>query len=265
MKLFFLRFFRVLYRLLRPRHQNFWKGNYQDWKSAVAASTGYDREAIFVKVRDASRAVKNCEALWERDSVLFHHEEYNIPVLCALMSVAAWNKGKLRVLDFGGAFGSTYWQHRVLLQHLDALSWNVVEQSRIVSCGQEEFQTNDLHFWQDMKSCAAAGPVDVVLFSSVLQYVENPYTVLEQAISIGPQSIVIDRTPFAENGERITVQTVPKDIYAASYPCRWLDKARVMNLLDSSYHCLPQHSTHIDPPGFSGVVAVKKGLYVGKN
>lgn len=236
-------------------------GNYPDWLSAQAASVGYDSDAIFCRVLEAARKVKDGDALWERDSVLFYHEEYNTPLLSALMSVAAWNKGKLRVLDFGGAFGSTYWQHRRLLQKLEALSWNVVEQSQIVACGQKEFQTDELQFWPDMQSCAAVGPVDIVLFSSVLQYVENPYELLEQAIELSPKAIILDRTPFAENGERITVQHVPPTIYPASYPCRWLDRIRVAKLFEHSYHRLPQHRTHIDPPGFCGVVAVKKDYY----
>ncbi len=235
-----------------------WQGDYPDWQSAVAASEGYDREAIFLKVRDAARAVRDGKALWERDSVLFYHEEYNLPLVAALMSVAAANKGRLRVLDFGGAFGSTYMQHRPLLQKLDALSWNIVEQPHFVACGQEEFSTEELRFWPTMQACAEAGPVDAVLFSSVLQYMEDPYASLEQAVAFNPQAIILDRTPFAESGERITVQIVPPEIYAASYPCRWLDRSRVDRILEKRYHCLPNHSTHIDPSGFYGFVAVRK-------
>ncbi|WP_407844992.1 methyltransferase, TIGR04325 family [Desulfovibrio falkowii] len=253
---------------LRQRGRNTqalaWQGDYPDWQSAVAASTGYDQDAIFVKVRDAARAVRDGKALWERDSVLFYHEEYNLPLLSALMSIAAWNKGRLRVLDFGGALGSTYWQHKPLLQNLDIISWSVVEQPHVVACGREEFSTDDLQFWLDMQSCAAKGPIDVVLFSGVLQYMEFPYKLLEQAVALNPQAIILDRTPFAEKGERITVQNVPPEIYPASYPCRWLDKERVGTVLKSSYHLLPHHSTHIDPPGFYGFVAIRRDRYVTK-
>ena len=56
-----------------------------------------------------------------------------------------------------------------MLQNLEILSWNVVEQPQIVEFGKKEFQTKELLFWPDMQSCAEVGPVDVVLFSSVLQ------------------------------------------------------------------------------------------------
>lgn len=234
-----------------------WEGDYPTWADAVAASTGYDQDAIFVRVRDAARAVRDGRALWERDSVLFNHEEYNLPLLGALMNVAAWNKGKLRVLDFGGAFGSAYWQHRRLLQKLDALSWNVVEQPRIVACGQEEFSTDVLRFWPDIQSCVAAGPVDVVLFSSVLQYLEQPYALLQQAIGLKPRAIILDRTPFADKGERITVQQVPPAIYPASYACRWLDKTCVKALLKQSLVIGPWWQSQADPLGFLGIMGYR--------
>ncbi|EFL86296.2 hypothetical protein HMPREF1022_01924 [Desulfovibrio sp. 6_1_46AFAA] len=231
-----------------------WQGDYPDWQSAVAASTGYDQDAIFVRVRDAARAVRDGKALWERDSVCFDHEEHNLPLLSALMSVAAWNKGRLRVLDFGGAFGSTYWQHKPLLQNLDSLSWNVVEQPHVVSCGREEFSSGELQFWPDMQSCAANGPIDVVLFSAVLQYLKLPYASLEQSAALNPQAIILDRTPFAEKGERITVQNVPPEIYPASYACRWLDEEKVRGILKKAFSLSPKWRSQVDPPGFWGIM-----------
>jgi len=235
-----------------------WEGNYTDWQSAAAAASGYDHDAIFIKVREAARAVRGGRALWERDSVLFYHEEYHWPLLSGLMAVAAWNRGRLSVLDFGGALGSTYMQHRSLLNGLDELRWNIVEQPHFVACGREEFTTDILRFWPSMGECAAVSPPDVILFSSVLQYLEESYAVLEQAASFRPKVIILDRTPFAPKGERITVQHTPPEIYPASYPCRWLDRRRVNEILESRYRLLPDHNTPIDPPGFCGFMAVRK-------
>lgn len=253
-------FLQIIRRIRKKGHEQTlrWEGDFPDWQSAVAASSGYDQQAIFEKVRDAARVVRDGRALWERDSVLFYHEEYNWPLVASLMTVAARNKGRLTVLDFGGALGSTFRQNRALLDGLPFLSWNIVEQAHVVACGQEEFVDDILTFWPDMDSCVEASPPDVILFSSVLQYLENPYALLQQAVAYGPQAIIIERTPFAEKGERITVQHVPAEIYEASYPCRWLDRGRVDRILESGYRSLPSYTTHIDPPGFYGFVAVRK-------
>ena len=214
-------------RLLQRGHARtmvqHWEGDYPDWQSAVAASGGYDQEAIFLKVRDAARAVRDGRALWERDSVLFYHEAYNLPLLACLMTVAAQNHGRLSVLDFGGAFGSIYMQHRPLLQKLEKLSWNIVEQPSIVACGREEFSTDQLQFWPSLECYSADNNnVGVVLFSSVLQYLEAPYNILEKAIKLSPLWIIIDRTPFnsVSNAieDKLTVQ-IPHAIYQkSSYP-----------------------------------------------
>jgi hypothetical protein len=43
-------------------------GNYQTWAEALAASTGYENEAILEKTRAALLKIKNSEAVYERDS-----------------------------------------------------------------------------------------------------------------------------------------------------------------------------------------------------
>lgn len=236
--------------------RNRWSGNYPDWASAVAASSGYDADAIFDMVRKAASAVRDGEALWERDSTCFYHEEYNWQLLACLMTVAARSGGALHVLDFGGALGSTYMQHRKIISGLSDCSWNVVEQPHVVACGRAEFVTDALRFFETIEQCFADRPVNVVLFSSVLQYVENPYELLEKVVKLNSAAIIIDRTPLANKGERITVQRVPKTIYSASYPCRFLDKARVEAVLTRSRTLTPWFTSPVDPPSFRGVMSL---------
>ncbi len=236
--------------------RNKWSGNYLDWASAVAASSGYDVNIIFDLVRKAAAAVRDGEALWERDSTCFYHEEYNWQLLACLMTAAARSGGALHVLDFGGALGSTYMQHRKIFSELSDCSWSVVEQPHVVACGRAEFATDALRFFETIEQCFADRPVNVVLFSSVLQYLENPYELLETVVKLNPAAIIIDRTPLANIGERITVQRVPKNIYPASYPCRFLDKARVEAVLTRSRTLTPWFSNPVAPSSFFGAMSL---------
>ena len=63
-------------------------GNYNSWEAALAASTGYDSELILEKTRTALLKVKNGEAIYERDSVLFNEVQYASPLLSGLMWIA---------------------------------------------------------------------------------------------------------------------------------------------------------------------------------
>lgn len=239
--------------------RNKWTGNYPDWASAVAASAGYDADSIFDVVRKAASAVRDGEALWERDSTCFYYEEYNWQLLACLMTVAAGSGGALHVLDFGGALGSTYMQHRKLLAGLQDCSWSVVEQPHMVACGKAEFATDTLGFFDTIQQCFSVRPVNVVLFSSVLQYLEDPYELLKEVVKLAPAAIIIDRTPLANKGERITVQHVPKIIYSASYPCRFLDRTRVEAVLTGYRTLTPWFASTVDPDNFFGAMSLLPG------
>lgn len=218
-----------------PPATNTWQGDYHDWQSAVAACDGgYDSDAIFQKVVAAARKVRDGEALWERDSVCFYHEEYNWPLLTSLMHIAALQGGKLHVLDFGGALGSTYMQHRKFLDTLPDFSWNVVEQGHVVECGQKEFTNDKLHFYLNIDDCFADKTINCVLFSSVLQYLSEPYITLEEALCKTPYSVLIDRTSFLNNdtGKSVLKLQTPESIYPnTSYPTWFLSHKKMSRIL----------------------------------
>ena len=194
-------------------------GDYRGWNEAKAASTGYDSEIILENTRAALLKVKNGEAAYERDSVLFDEIQYSWPFLAGLMWVAARCGGTLNVLDFGGSLGSTYFQNRVFLSVLPGVRWNVIEQPRHVETGKALFEDDRLRFYADIADCLADTQPNVVLLSSVLQYLERPYTVLDQILQLPCDHVIVDRTPFwAGPTDHLCVQTVPPSIYPASYP-----------------------------------------------
>lgn len=206
-------------RLVLSLNSNRFTGNYSSWQDASDAANGYDNPSILNKVRSSSLKVKHGEAVFERDSVCFYHEEYRWPTLACLLRVAAENGGRLRVIDFGGALGSFYYQHRKHFDNLKKVRWSVVEQDHYVACGQDEFQDDVLQFYNTINDCLAEGEVDIILCSSVLQYLEKPYVMLETFFKSKIKYILLDRTLFIEtNKNRLTVQTVPASIYSASYP-----------------------------------------------
>jgi putative methyltransferase (TIGR04325 family) len=166
--------------------------------------------------------VKSGEAVYERDSVLFDEIQYAWPVLAGLMWVAARCGGTLNVLDFGGALGSTYFQNRAFLAAVPQVRWNIVEQPRHVETGKTWFEDDRLRFYAHIADCLADTQPNVVLLSSVLQYLERPYAVLDEILELPCDHIIVDRTPFWDGPtDRLCVQTVPPSIYPASYPA-WI-------------------------------------------
>ena len=195
---------------------------YATWSEASSAAVGYAESSILDKVVRATRDVRDGRAQFERDGVTFQAPNINSRLVAALLRAVALNSGRLHVIDFGGSLGSTWWQHRQWLDGLDRLSWEVVEQAHFVEAGKREFEVGPLRFRNSLAECSAAPGESIIVLSIVLNYLEDPWQLLQQMSACGLRSIFLDRTGLVENRQtQLAVQHVPRSIYDGSYPC-WL-------------------------------------------
>jgi len=242
-------------RMKLKRSNPFIISPYSSWDETRSHCTGYDSDLIINKVRDAALQVKAGEASFERDSVLFYENQYPFPLLAGLLRLALVNAGNLSVLDFGGSLGSTYYQTKPFFSGIKRLRWNIVEQKKFVDIGKEMFEDNMLAFYYSIDECLKFEKPDVILLSSVLQYVKEPFDLLEVIIAHNFKNLIIDRTPFlSSGGDLLTIQRVPKSIYEASYPAWILDEKKLLTVLQKDYFMVTEF------PGADGIVKIGKIL-----
>ncbi len=224
------------------------EGIYANWPSAIKNCGGYDSDEIVSKVLSATIKVKNGEAVFERDSVLFDSIEYAWPVITGLLLAAARASGHLNVLDYGGALGSSYFQNRKFLTKLKDVRWNVVEQTRFVKAGKLKIENHQLKFHESISDCLIENNPNVVLLSSVLQYLPEPYEILKEVLIIQPDLIIFDRTCYSHGakGDELYIQNVPSSIYSASYPCWFLSESKLMKLMDERGYSLIEEFPSLD-------------------
>jgi len=228
------------------RRQNRFAGRYTDWGEALLHSTGYAKETILQRVLDATLLVKNGQAVYERDSVLFEKIEYSWPLLSGLLLAAAKHGGRLRAVDVGGALGSSYYQNKKFISQLKSVRWSVVEQPEFAECGRKFIADRNLRFYADLGRCLKKENPNIVLLSSILPYVEQPFAMIEQIVKSRVPFIVVDRTLFVEKGkERIVIQKVPPEIYDASYPCRIFDRDTFLTAFLKRYELLEEFDSHV--------------------
>lgn len=232
-------------RYRRFRRRDFFSGDFPTWADARTASKGYDDAAVLQRVVAATREVVAGRVAWERDGVTFGAPEYNEPLLAVLLQIAAGEAGRLDLVDFGGALGSTWWQHRAALP---AAQWRVVEQAHYVEAGRE-FADDRLQFHPTIDAALRRGPASTILFSGVLQYLESPAQTLAEAVSAGFRHIVIDRTSFAAAPrQRIVVQHPPAQP-GCSYPCWLFEEQALFSPLARTYRLQGEWTALDDYPG----------------
>ena len=233
---------KVLLRRLKHSRYGF-TGDYPSWELAKQQCTGYDSGIILEKVKRGILKVKQGEIAFERDSVLLDRIEYSWPLLSALMWVAAMNKSKLNVLDFGGSLGSSYFQNKYFLDTLEHVNWNILEQENFVQCGQENIQDKKLQFFHTAdEAIRTNGLPDILLVACTLPYLKNPYQVLQELMKTGIPHLIVDNTFFNyEERDRICVQKVPPEIYEASYPCWFLNYNSIKQKISEGYSIISEH------------------------
>jgi putative methyltransferase (TIGR04325 family) len=251
--------FNTLYN--HPFRKSGWFGNFSSWQEASASCSGYDHADILKKVKDSLLKVKRGEAVHERDSVLFDAIEYTWPVLSGLLVAASRCGGLLNVIDFGGSLGSTYFQNRKFLSELAEVKWNIIEQESFVKTGQEYFQDNSLRFYLSISDCLRENQPNVVLLSSVLSYLPDPYKIFDEILSLKMDYIILDKMPFIEGtADRITIQKVPDWIYRASYPAWFFSEQKFKDFISSRYAVLEEFDSNSRaniPSRFKGLILKK--------
>lgn len=221
-------------------------GDYSSWEAAKSKSGSYAHSDILRKTKNALLKVKTGQAVYERDSVLFDKVQHSWPLLACLQRVALENEGHLSVLDFGGSLGSSYFQCRDFLPNLDKLEWSVVEQKNHVECGKREFEDDILAFYYSVEECVKTRNPNIILFSSVIQYLEKPYDLLSSILNYGFKKVIIDRTPFLRGKtDMITVQKVSPKIYDVSYPSWIFGYSKFTAFFSKNYRLLAE----FDNPG----------------
>jgi len=224
-------------------------GHYQRWDEAAAQCSGYDAADILKRTLHATLEVQSGRAVFERDSVIFSDIQYSWPALAGILLAAARHPQALGVLDFGGSLGSSFFQNRRFLQQLPSTTWGVVEQAHYIEAGRQYVKTPSLNFYKTIDECRQAQAVDVLLLSSVLQYLPDPFAILAQLLDVAADVIVVDRTCFWRDPNLSTVvrvQSVSGDIGRASYPCWVFNQEQVLAFIQSRGYTLIEAFSALD-------------------
>lgn len=216
-----------------------WKGNYKSFEEAQKECAGYDENHILNRIIETTNQVRSTEAVYERDGIIYDEVAINYHLLSTLLLIAGRNHNKLTVIDFGGSLGTSYYQNIKYLAHLEELNWYIIEQENYVKQGKKEFENEHVKFFHSMQECLSTNPTpNLLLLSSSLQYIKNPYAMLQHIQSFNVPYLMFDLIGFNDQAkDRITIQHVPPIFYGieAAYPCTFFNKEKLEKQMLENY------------------------------
>lgn len=224
----------------------FWEGDFSSWNDAQQLCSGYNDSAILEKCKHALLQVKKGEVAYQRDAVVFDKIQYNWGLLAFLQHVSILSKGKLSILDFGGSLGSSYYANISFLKAVPELDWSIVEQENFVKCGKDFFEDNNLKFYFSISECLKYQSPNVVLISAALQYLEDPFKLLDEISNSTIEYIILDRLSLCDEINNIlTIQNVPPTFYKSTLAHWFFSRDKILAKL------LPFFELVIEEPSFA--------------
>jgi len=263
-RLFVPPFIFLILKLPFKRRTNFFSGHFYSWSESIKnIKDGYESQVTFQNVVSASLDVKSGKALYERDGVCFYEEEFRWPVISSILNAKNLSRStSFNVLDFGGSLGSFYNQHIKFLSQIDNLKWNIIEQKKLVEIGKDKFQNSILRFYESISEYKINNKSNLILLSSSIQYLEDPFKILEELIQLNPQFFIIDRTPFTKkNYDFVMHQNLPKIMGGQVYPAWFFSQKKFFQFFEKNNYFMHSNFNCEEDYGvgrFQGIVFQRK-------
>jgi putative methyltransferase (TIGR04325 family) len=193
---------------------------------------GYASDAIINKIYEASLQVKEGKSTFQRDGYSFKNIQYDHELLFSLLFAAA-NKSVIRVIDYGGGLGATYYQNQNFLKAAGIrVIYEIVEQPKLVRIGKLEFENSHVYFNNSISE-ALLKKNDMAIFNGSIQYSESPQEILEFVIKHNIRTILLNNIPtIAGNEHQLYMEYPASHLYGmVSYPVWFLSRSGVIEQL----------------------------------
>ena len=197
----------------------------ETWQQAVQISIGYEDPHL---VSNLVSQLRN-HSPWKMDrSSDKYLDERSLQLLYALQLVAAHVGPEIRVADIGGGNGYMAYSAK---QQLGYIHWDwTVFESPTVAAAYRIFESEASIKWRPNLAEEYSSNYDVAILSCVLQYIEDPYSLLEATASRS-QYVLILRLPLVSfsDTDLCSVQRPQGGVYEesrASWPCWFFSRSR---------------------------------------
>lgn len=173
-----------------------WEGVYADFTEAPQDGPGYDserwRSAILAKLA-ATRAAAAQHTTTIPAEVCY--QDSMLPVVAALVLAA---RGRVEVLDFGGALGADYYPVVRSLPVNADISFHIVENNAVCALGRKAFSDDPkVHFHERLPPPSEV-TCDIIHLGSSLHYVADWQALLQGFCNYSPSYLLLSDLPAGE-------------------------------------------------------------------
>ncbi len=217
--------------------EHIWEGIYRSFAEAPAVGDGFEGKTW--GERSSLRALGLRQAAQEQRTIpsIVAYPASLLPFLAALIYQ---QQGHLRILDFGGALGYTYFPVICALPDSLGVDYHIVDTPLIVRIGEAMFADDDrITFHESLPDLLKE--VDIVHIGSSLQYIEDWRGTLAALTAYHPLTFLFTDLPAGDIPTYVTLQ----NYYESRIPCWFFNIGEVLDVMAGLGYRLAFKSTYL--------------------
>ncbi len=192
-----------------------WEGIYSSFSQVPVEGPGFDGE-VWLNNSLKKMAVLRLEA--EKSALLPPPSNLREILLPLVAAVVYQEQRKLKILDFGGSIGFTYYQTVRALPGAERVEYHIVERESVCVAGRKFFSeaNGNLFFHEELPG---KGVFDIVYLGSTLHYIDDWQGLLSQICKLSPKYLLLVEVPAGDIPTFITAQ----HHYSSRIPVRFFN------------------------------------------
>ena len=195
-----------------------WNGVYSNFDSAPREGDGYNDTRLVQEISESAKTLKAPE---------IKEEHSYMPFLVSLLTERT--KGRIRILDFGGAMGAGYLCLTSFFLNPENIDYHVIELESICEEGRTIFkERKNIHFHSSFPD--ELSDINIIYVNSALQYVEDFKEVLHKLCSYNAQYFLFVRLSA---GNIPTFVSVQENLPGAKIPCRFFNIKEIITIMNN--------------------------------
>ena len=205
------------------------------WETAERRSAGYESSDVLTPLMLGTMEMR--VHLAHSNLVNTRYQQVATALFFSISENRIKDGKPLRILDFGGGSGDYFYQFQKFIPNIE-FDWTVVETPALAQAMQTKYggETEQIRWVHSLEM--TDDKYDFVLCSSVLQYVERPFEILE-AIVKKSEFVVINRIPLTKSSENfVALQRILTKKKRGSYPAHFFSESSFLKTL-STYGSIP--------------------------
>ena len=225
--------------VLRPYEGYHWEGIYSNFREVPRSGQGFENSYWVQRSRLRTEAMISAAC----NGSSFHRQvRGQHGLLPLLVSMVGLGRKKVRVLDFGGGMGVSYFHVSQALPSADFVDYTIVETAPVCKSARELFPDDSRVYFVD-ELPAPGVRFDIVYLNSSLQYIEDYSGLLNHLAIYDPSYFLFVRLSA---GAQPTYATAQMNVHGSQIPYWFVSLSEIVSIMSSLGYVLVFKSTSED-------------------